>query len=148
MGAEEDKTPNRMEACEEAIGKLIGIVEELSKKIDELEKSTLKKSKGLFGGKREKVAIKDTKTGTIYPSKASVGKNLYDEIEGGDPGDHFMWYKLISKFPERFVDASAEEAEKAWAAEKAKIEAEVEASNKRLQAEEAKKKAAEEKKGK
>lgn len=133
-----EKPKDRVEAIEETLGKLIDICQEITTRMDSLEKTTVKKTKGLFGGKREKTAIKDTKTGKIYPSKASVGKALATEFNE-DPGDHFVWYKITAKAPERFVDASAEEAEKCWAEEKARIEAEVAEANKRLAEEEAKK---------
>ncbi len=126
---------SRIDILEETVLALIDKFEELEKKLGQVEKSAVKKSTGLFGGKREKTAILDTTTKKVYPSKAAVGKALYGEIEGGDPGDHFVWYKLQSKFPERFVNATAEQAEKVWADEKAKQEKEVAEANKKLEAE-------------
>jgi len=126
---------SRVEVLEETVLELIDKVEEQGKTIAGLEKTVVKKSTGLFGGKREKTAIKDSETGKIYPSKASVGKALATLIEGGDPGDHFMWYKLQAKFPQSFVVASTEEAEKVWADEKARQETEVAEANARLEAE-------------
>ncbi len=133
--ADETKPKSRIENLEDTVLQLIDKIQELETRQDKLEKSTVKKSTGLFGGKRGKVAIKDTKTGSIYPSKASVGKALYAEVEGGDSGDHFMWYKLQAKFPERFVEASDVEANKVWEEEKARMEAEVAEANKKLAAE-------------
>lgn len=140
-------TEERVEALEEAVTTVLDMLEQISKKMGDLDKRTVKKATGLFGGKRTKTAIKDTTTGKIYPSKAATGKELFKEVENGDPADHFLWYKLIAKFPDRFVDASAEEAESVWAEEKAKLEAEVEEANKKIEAEE-KAKAAAEAKGK
>lgn len=140
---DKEQPKSRLDILEETVLQLIDKVEELSGDIAKVEKSAVKKSTGLFGGKREKTAILDITTKKIYPSKAAVGKALYGEVEGGDPGDHFMWYKLQTKFPERFVNATNEQAEKVWAEEKAKQEAEVVEANKRLEAE-AKAKEAEE----
>lgn len=132
----EGEKKSRIESLEETVLQLIDVVQEQGKKVDQLTKTTVKKSVGLFGGKREKTAIKDSVTGTIYPSKASVGKALYTLIEGGDSADHFMWYKLQAKFPDRFVEATEEEAKKVWAAEEAKRQVEIEAANKKLAEEE------------
>jgi len=134
MGGEEGKEKTRLEALEEVVGELIDKVEAQAKELDTLKRTAVKKSSGLFGGKREKTAIKDTKTGTVYPSKASVGKALADEADTS-PADHFAWYKLQAKFPERFVEATAEEAKKVWDEEKAKIEKEVAEANAKLEAE-------------
>ena len=133
----------RIAAVEDALGTLLDMTEDLSKKLTEVDKKTVKKASGLFGGKRTKTAVKDTKTGTIYPSKAATAKALYKEVENGDPGDHFLWYKLIAAFPERFVDAGEEEAKKVWEAEAKVREKEVEESNKKLEAERVAKEAAE-----
>lgn len=134
----EEKTPEqRLEALEEGMTSVLDLVEQLTKRITEVDKKAVKKSTGLFGGKRTKTAIKDKTTNKIYPSKAATGKALYGEIEGGDPADHFMWYKLIAKFPDRFeeLDAEAPEAKKVWAEEKAQIEKEVEEAQAKLDAE-------------
>lgn len=139
----EKTVEERVEALEEAISTILDLVESLTQKVAEVDKKAVKKSTGLFGGKRTKTAIKDTKTGSIYASKAATAKALYKEVENGDPGDHFLWYKLQAAFPDRFVDASEEEAQKVWAEESAQREKEVEEANKRLAEEEAKKKAEE-----
>ena len=137
--AGEDETKeqpkSRIDILEETVLSLIDKVEELTNTVAKVEKTAVKKSTGLFGGKREKTAIMDTTTKKVYPSKAAVGKALYGEIEGGDPGDHFIWYKLQTKYPERFVNATAEQAEKVWADEKLKQEKEVAEANVRLEAE-------------
>ncbi len=136
--AEPTKTiEERMSALEDATGTILDMLEGLTKKVTEVDKATVKKTKGLFGGKRTKTAIKDTKTGTIYPSKARMGKELAgkDDFKDLDPGNNFVYYQIIGKAPDRFVDASDEEAEKVWEAEKARIAKEVEEANKRLQAE-------------
>ena len=61
--------------------------------------------KGLFAGKRQAVPVIDTTTGRVYHSKAACGKALAEEA-GTVPTDHFAWYKLLEKFPNRFRDAS------------------------------------------
>ena len=135
----------RMDAVEEAMTTILDMLEAQAKKIAEVDKKAVKKSTGLFGGKRTKTAIKDTVTGKIYPSKARLGKELAGKegFEGIDPGNNFAYYQLISKAPERFVTASDEEAEKVWEAERIAREKEVEEANKKLAAEEEKKKAEE-----
>ncbi|MCJ7654812.1 MAG: hypothetical protein MUO97_05850, partial [Dehalococcoidia bacterium] len=148
MVDEQNKTPetpgtppeapkSRLEQLEDTVLQLIDMVKELSDKVSTVEKTSVKKAVGLFGGKREKTAIKDKTTGTVYPSKAAVGKTLYKEIEGGDPADHFMWYKLLSKFPDRWETLSKDnpEAVKIWADEAAAKAKEVEEANKKLEAE-------------
>lgn len=149
MTEEKVKTPEeRLTAIEDAIVTLLDMVESQSKKIAEVDKKAVKKSTGLFGGKRTKTAIKDTKTGNIYPSKARLGKELAGkgDFEGLDPGNNFVYYQIIAKAPERFVDASDEEAEKVWEAEKAQQAKEVEEANKKLAEEEKAKEAEEAKK--
>jgi len=131
--------PSTTPAVEEVVVSLIDKVEELTKKIESLEKTSVKKSAGLFGGKREKTAIKDTKTGKIYPSKASVGKNLAKEFNL-DINDNFAWYKIISQAPERFIPAGEEEAKAVWAEQEAQLQKSVEEENKKIAAEEAAKK--------
>ena len=131
-GAEKPKT--KVDQLEESILELIDMVGALSERVDKVEKTAVTKPKGLFGGKRGRIAIKDTTTGIVYVSKAAVGKALASEADT-DPLDHFAWYKLQAKFPDRFVDASEEEKTKVEAEEKARIEAEVAEANKRLAAE-------------
>lgn len=120
---------SKVDILEETVLKLIDTVEALAKKIDSVEKTAVKKKSGLFGGKRERTAIKDTKTGTVHVSKAAVGKALAGEFNL-DPLDHFVWYKITAQAPDRFVDASEEEAKKVWDEEAARIAKEVEEANK------------------
>jgi len=136
---EGEKPKTKVDALEEAMLSLMEMVETLGERIGKIEKTAVKKSTGLFGGKREKTAIRDTKTGKIYPSKAAVGKALAGEFEL-DPLDHFSWYKIISKAPDRFVSASEEEAQKVWKEEEEKRAKEVEEANKKIAEEEAAKK--------
>lgn len=137
---EPEKKPEdkKEEGVEEVVLTLIDKVEELTNRIKTLESTSVKKSAGLFGGKREKTAIKDTKTGKIYPSKASVGKNLAGEYKL-DVTDNFAWYKIISQAPDRFVAASDEEAQKSWAEQDSQLQKSVDEENKKIAAEEAKK---------
>ncbi len=141
----EKTTEERVGAIEEALGTILDMLEEQTRKIAEVDKKSVKKSTGLFGGKRKKTAIKDTTTGTIYPSKARLGKELAGtaDFKDIDPGNNFSYYQIIAKAPERFVDADDEEAEKVWKEEAAVREKEVEEANKRIAAEEETKKKAE-----
>ena len=136
-GAEKPKT--KIDQLEDSLLELIDVMEKLSGRMDKLEKTAVKKAAGLFGGKRGRVAIKDTATGVIYISKSAVGKALAGEADS-DPLDHFAWYKLQAKFPERFIEASEEEKTKVEAEEAARIKAEVDAANKATAAAEAKEK--------
>jgi len=126
----------------ELIEKLSGRMDTFEKGLTSVEKKASGKATGLFGGKREKTAIKDTKTGILYSSKAAVGKKLAAEF-GADPGDHFAWYKIQAKAPDRFINATPEEAAKIWAEDKAAQDKKIEESNKRLAEEEAAKAKAE-----
>lgn len=72
---------------------------------------TNNKSRVLFGGKRARIATLDTETQKIYPSKSAVGRALASEADT-TPEDHFAWYKLIAKFPGRFVEAPSKKAKK------------------------------------
>lgn len=136
---DEAKPKTKIDALEETVLKLIDMMEDVTKRMDKLEKTAVKKSTGLFGGKRERTAIKDTKTGVIYPSKAAVGKALADEF-GLDALDHFAWYKIQSAAPDRFVEASDEEAKEAWKKVEDELAKKVAADNARIQAEQAGKK--------
>jgi len=127
---------SRIEALEETVLQLADKVEEITKVMATLSKTTVKKSAGLFGGKRERVAIKDTTTGEIYVSKAAVGKALAKEADT-TPEDHFAWYKLMGKFPDRFVDATAVEKAKVEKEDADRIAKEVDEANIKLAQEEA-----------
>lgn len=140
MTGEPAKVKEEPKGVEEVVLTLIDTVEALSKKVDALEKTSVKKSAGLFGGKREKTAIKDTKTGTIYPSKAAVGKHLATEF-GTVITDNFAWYKITAQAPDRFVPATEEEAKKAWEEQEAQLQKAVDEQNKKIAEEEAAKKA-------
>lgn len=145
------KTPEeRLEAIEEAVEAVLGMFEELSKKVNEIDKKTVKKSTGLFGGKRKsEFGTKDTVTGNVYPTKAAAGKALASEYDL-DPLVSTVYYTIMSKAPDRLVDATAEETEKARKLRDEQKAKEVAEANKRLEderkvkeAEEAKKKAEE-----
>lgn len=133
----------RIGNIEEALGKLIDIVGDQGKKLEAAGKTTTK-SKGLFGGKREHVAVLDTKTNIVYPSKARLARAVASEL-GLDPLNHFTPYKMYTAAPGRFKDLTpdAPEAKAAWEKEKAEIQAQVDAANKKLAEEEAAKAKAE-----
>ncbi len=130
-----DKPKTKIDQLEESLLELIDMVGGVVERMDKLEKTAITKPKGLFGGKRGRIAIKDTTTGVVYVSKAAVGKALATEADT-DGLDHFAWYKLQAKFPDRFVDATEEEKAKVEAEEKARVEKEVAEANARIAAEE------------
>lgn len=47
-------------------------------------------------------AVKDTKTGTVYYSKAEAGRAVAAEY-GLDPTSIFVWYEVLKLDPKRFV---------------------------------------------
>ncbi len=53
-------------------------------------------------GKRTAQPVKDTRTGITYDSKAKAGMAVAAEY-GFNPKNHFVWYEVIKKDPERFV---------------------------------------------
>lgn len=55
---------------------------------------------------REKAKpIRDRSTGKEYRSMSEAGKDLY-ELVGGKIEDHFVWYAILKKFPDRFQTKS------------------------------------------
>lgn len=124
-----------IENLEDAMSKLIDIVADYGKKLEVVQGATVQK-KGMFGGKRERVAIKDTKTGAVYPSQAAVTKQLAGEF-GLSATDHFACYKIFAKEPNRFIRMSGAEAEAVWKAEEERVAKEVADSNAKLAAEQA-----------
>ncbi len=42
--------------------------------------------------------IRDTATGKEYPSMYNAGLHLF-VLVGGDPEDHYVWYKIVRAFP-------------------------------------------------
>jgi len=52
--------------------------------------------------KRVAQPVKDTKTGITYGSKASAGMAVAGEY-GLDSKNHFVWYEILKRDPERFV---------------------------------------------
>ena len=132
-GAEE-KPKSRIEVLEETTLSLIDTVEALAKKVEGLEKTAVKKTTQRFGGEHGRKAVKDTKTGTIYPSKFASGKALALEYEL-DPFDTKVYYQIMKKDPERLVEATDEEAAASWKKADAELAAEVEEANKAAAAE-------------
>lgn len=141
--AAEEEVPasdhDRIIALEEVVLELVDRVEKVATDMDKKLKDAGVKAKGLFGGKRTPTPTKDLKTGIVYPSKASVGKQFASEA-GADPLDSMAYYKVIAALKmdddkDRFVDASEEEGVKARADQQAKIDAEVAERNKELEAE-------------
>ena len=138
MNTENEKTlEGRVDGIEEALKTILDLIEDQGKKLAEVDKKAVKKSAGLFGGKRTKTAIRDTTTGKVYASKAQLGKQLAgtEDFKDLDPGNNFVYYQIIAKAPERFVDATEEEATKAWEAETANKEKERAEAQEKLDAE-------------
>lgn len=125
----------RISNIEDALSRLIDVVADQGKKVEAAQSAGAEK-KGIFGGKRGRVAIKDTKTGATYASQAQVTKKLAAEFSL-DPLDHFACYKIFAKEPTRFIRLSGAEAEAVWKADDERVEAEVDAANKKLQEEQA-----------
>lgn len=100
----------------EAVLELAGKVEAIEKELPQIKELAAKggKPKGLFGGRRQRTPVKDAETGVVYPSKSMAGQQLCGLVDG-DPADHFAYYKLVNQFPDRFVEASEEEAKAAEA---------------------------------
>jgi hypothetical protein len=130
---------------EEAMGKLIDIVSNQGKVVESVKAGTVQK-KQLFGTKHaQRVAILDTKTNITYPSLAAVSKALAGEF-GIDPKDHFGYYKISTKAPERFKRLEGTEAQKTWDASDATNKKIVDDTNAKIAADKvaAEKKAADE----
>lgn len=125
---------SKVEILEETVLGLIDTVEDLAKKVDGLEKTAVKRTTQRFGAEHGRKAVKDTKTGDIYPSKFAAGKALAREYEL-DPFDTKVYYQIVKKDPERLAEASEEEAAAAWAKADAELAAEVEAANKAAEVE-------------
>ena len=53
-------------------------------------------------GRQVAQPVRDTKTGTVYPSKARAGMAVATEY-GLEPTNHFAWYEVIKQDPDRFV---------------------------------------------
>ncbi len=127
----------RLESLEDALSEMVDLLQDLNSRMEALEKNTVKKKSGLFGGKTKPRAIKDSKTGIVYTSLTALGKACAHEI-GVDPlADKFVFYKLDKAFPDRFVEPTEAEATAAKAKqeeEAAKFRAEQDA---KLAAEEA-----------
>lgn len=96
----------------EAIGTLRLELSELSSALTTIREEISRKRKAIPNGK---VQIKDTTTGTVYPSKNGTFKALLNSgqlkdlvdqgIFGPDPAKNtFGWYALNRAFPGRFVE--------------------------------------------
>ena len=110
-----DQVDDRLKVIEGKVQVLENQLADQTKVVGALHKAVKPKT-GLFGQHRERSTTKDTVTGIVYVSRSAVGKALATEI-GGDPGDHFAWYKLDKAFPGRFVEATPEEKSQVEAAE-------------------------------
>ena len=150
MTTEQQGQPkSRIEVLEEALVDLVDKVEKLANEVASLQKTAVKKSTQRLGSDHSRKAVKDTKTGKVYPSKFAAGKDIAssEDLEDSkgkiDPLDNFAYYRIDKLFPGRLVEATEEEAKEAWAKADAELQKAVEEANKRLQAEEAAKAEAE-----
>lgn len=132
-----EQPKSRIEVLEEVVFTLVDKMEELSKAIETLQKTAVRKTTQRFGAEHGRKAVKDTKTGAIYPSKFSAGKKLAAEYEL-DPLDTKVYYQIMKKDPARLVDASDEESKEAWTKADAELQKAVDEENIRLAAEQAK----------
>ena len=136
-------TEEKLNILSDVVMVLVEKVEDLAGRIDS-GAGAKKESKGLFGGKRTAVPIKDLKTGVVYRSMAHVNKVFGPEV-GIDPKENSMGYYTIEKkllMPDgtkRFVPANAEEAAKAREAYDAEIKKAIDEQNEKFAEEEAKK---------
>lgn len=46
--------------------------------------------------------VRDLETGTVYSSMAEAGRDLY-WLVGGDMNDSYVRYKIVRRYPERFL---------------------------------------------
>lgn len=51
--------------------------------------------------------IRDTTTGKEYSSESKAGKDLY-WLVGGDIKDTHVWFKILRRFPDRFLTKNAD----------------------------------------
>lgn len=121
MVEEPGKQKTVLDVIKEQIAALVDQVTALAADVEELKKRPYAKRQ-LFGGKSERKPVVDTTTGKVYVSLSAVGKALAKEADT-TPDDHFAYYKLATKFPDRFRDATEEEAAVALAEEEAQIAA-------------------------
>jgi len=114
------QTNARLQLLEEQVDLLLVDMKDVKARVANVPK------RGLFGGKRARTPVKDTKTGMVYLSKSHCGQQLCEEANT-DPTDHFAFYKLQNAFPDRFVEATEEEAKAAeefWKGEEEEAPAE------------------------
>ncbi len=138
-GAAPEPTKSRIEILEEVVYTLVDKLEEIANRLGQLEKTAIKKSTQRFGADHKPKAVKDTKTGKVYPSLFAAGKGLAAEY-GLDPLDTKVYYQIIKKEPERLkvLEATDPEGIAVQAAAKAELEEKVQEANKAAAAEEAK----------
>ncbi len=93
--------PGDLRTANEIAASLAGQNVTASSTIGTIEK-VLETGKKKARGKRVAQPVKDTKTGITYGSKASAGMAVAAEY-GFDPKNHFVWYEVLKKDPDRFV---------------------------------------------
>jgi len=127
----------KLQTVEDVLFELIDKFEKLSEQFEGLKKNAVTKPKGLFGGKREPVPVKDLATGEVYPSMSAVNKAFGPEV-GIDPYANTMGYYTIEKKlrledgSARFVPAPEDEAKAAREKYQAELEAEIARQNEEL----------------
>ena len=93
--------PGDLRTANEIAASLAGQKVTASSAIGTIE-NVLETGKKRAKGKRVAQPVKDTTTGITYGSKAKAGMAVAAEY-GIDPKNHFAWYEVIKKSPDRFV---------------------------------------------
>jgi len=96
-----DKTKGKVKA--DMKDKQNAKVEEIQVSDQAVETPEVEKTAQKFGGRRKAVRVRDTTTGVVYASKSKAGKAVAAEL-GLDPDNAFVWYQVVKKAPDRFVE--------------------------------------------
>lgn len=132
MSGEPQKS--RIEVLEEVVKALIDKLETLSTSLDKLSKTAVKKSAQRFGAEHTRKAVKDTKTGKVYPSMYAAGKvvGLDYRDKGVDPDSTAAFYQIKKVDPDRLeiLAADSPEAIEIWKKADEEVQKQVEEANK------------------
>lgn len=79
-----------------------GLLDENGLRTDDEAKERQAKREATIRGGNSAKPIRDTATGKEYGSESKAGKDLYGLIDG-DPKDDHVWFKILRKFPNRFL---------------------------------------------
>ena len=115
--AQVEKQTKAMEAMTNVLAAFDGRMKAIEAKPAGAAAAVATGPKKLFGGRTGRRAIKDLKTGIVYPSLSACSKAVASEFKdaNGVPlsqTDVYAWYKMIAteEGKTRFVDATPEEA--------------------------------------